>query len=280
MSTETHTDLLRLSAEFPPISLEEMDSIRLMNRVDTKYLTDAGTLREVLSDALAAGYRIFENGGRRLLTYDSIYFDTPSLWMFSEHRRGKAVRFKVRKRLYTDSGECFLEVKRKNNHSRTKKKRTPLPPEDFDSGRIEGEAKEWITPLYPFPTGSLSPSIETRFTRITLVDKALTERVTIDFEVGFRNLRNSREAGLGEAVIIELKQDSRLRSTLQDILLRRRVKPLRVSKYCIGVVSTDPAVHPGRFKEKMRAIGKVGHSSPSEPLTENMGLHPQMGENR
>ena len=280
MPTETHTDLLRLSAEFQPISLEEMDSIRLMNRVDTKYLTDTGTLREVLSDALAAGYRIFENGGRRLLTYDSIYFDTPSLWMFTEHRRGKAVRFKVRKRLYTDSGECFLEVKRKNNHSRTKKKRTPLPPEDFDSGRIEGEALKWLTPLYPFTTDSLSPSVETRFTRITLVDKALTERVTIDFEVGFRNLRILSEAGLGEAVIIELKQDSRLRSTLQDILLRRRVKPLRISKYCIGVVSTDPSVHLGRFKEKMRVIRKVGHLGSSEPLTENMGLPPQMGENR
>ncbi len=298
MPTEKHTDLLRLSAEFPSISLGEMDSIRLMNRTDTKYLTDSETLLEVLRDAVQAGYRIFENGDRRLLTYDSIYFDTPSLWMFTEHRRGKAVRFKVRKRLYTDSGECFLEVKRKNNHSRTKKKRTSIGAEDFRGARIEGEALEWITGVYPFPASALSPSVETIFKRITLVDPALTERTTIDFDVRFRNLRNGAEAELGgmrpdecasemspsgalkqrEAVIIELKRDGRLHSPLQDILLRCRVKPLRVSKYCIGVVSTDPSVHPGRFKEKMRAISKIASSS--EPLSGVTELPPQKEEYR
>lgn len=40
---------------FAPISLAEMDAVKLMNRVDTKYLTDRTTLADVLRDAAAAG---------------------------------------------------------------------------------------------------------------------------------------------------------------------------------------------------------------------------------
>ena len=38
-----------------PVTLEEMDGIRLMNRIDSKYLTDEATLLGILSDAAAAG---------------------------------------------------------------------------------------------------------------------------------------------------------------------------------------------------------------------------------
>ena len=40
---------------FAPITLEEMDSIKLMNRIDSKYLTDEATLVRVLEDAAKAG---------------------------------------------------------------------------------------------------------------------------------------------------------------------------------------------------------------------------------
>lgn len=98
---------------FEPITLERMDSIRLMNRTDTKFVTDTLTLREILEDALRHGYMAFETGGERVQAYDSIYFDTPDLRMFTDHRRGKLVRQKVRTRAYCGSGLCFLEVKKR-----------------------------------------------------------------------------------------------------------------------------------------------------------------------
>ena len=64
---------------FAPVSLKEMDAVRLMNRVDTKYLTDEATLAGVLRDAAAAGYRVLVAGGARISPYNSVYFDTPGL---------------------------------------------------------------------------------------------------------------------------------------------------------------------------------------------------------
>lgn len=260
MNISPETDargLEKLLPGFKPITLEEMDSIRLMNRVDRKYLADIRTLGLILSDAAQHGYRIFENAGLRLHGYDSIYFDTPDLWMFKEHRRGKAVRQKVRTRVYQDSGQSFLEVKRKNNHGRTKKKRLEIAGELFPDFHSDKAACSWLAAHSRCRAEEISPSLETAFRRITLVNSGLSERLTIDTSVLFRNLRTGTLADLGRAVIIELKQDGRLHSEMQDILLRYRVKPLRISKYCIGIVSTDPTVHPGRFKEKLRMVEMI-----------------------
>ena len=242
---------------FDPITLERMDSIRLMNRIDTKYVTDILLLREILEDAQRQGYLVFESDGERIQAYDSIYFDTSDLRMFREHRRGKLVRQKIRTRVYLGSGLCFLEVKKKNNHSRTRKKRVGVPPDDFQDFRKDPEACLWLASHSCYQSGEIFPSVETMFNRITLVNKNLTERLTIDISVTFKNLRTSSEASLGTAAIIEIKQDGRLGSKMKDILLKHRVKPMRVSKYCLGVALTDPKVIPGRFKSKIRFIDKL-----------------------
>ena len=103
---------------FSPISLGEMDSIRLMNRIDTKYLTTTSVLVRLLEDAAARGYRALETDGTRLCPYDTLYYDTPELQMFLDHHNRRLVRQKVRTRTYVGSGQTFLEIKRKNNHGR------------------------------------------------------------------------------------------------------------------------------------------------------------------
>ncbi len=255
-----NTYLRRVSAlleKFPQISLSQMNSISLMNRIDSKYLTDSATVYDILQDALSLGYRVFTQDSGRLHEYDSIYFDTQDLQMFTEHRRGKANRQKVRTRSYVGTGQYYLEVKRKNNHGRTRKKRIPLESEFFNDFHQCSQACSWLEGLGEYPPESLSASLETSFYRITLVDSALTERLTIDLDVRFRNFRTLSPADLGQAVIIELKQDGRLHSQMQDILLSHRVKKERISKYCIGIALSDQSVLPGRFKLKIRQIEKI-----------------------
>lgn len=249
-------DSLPVMQRLSPITLEEMDSIKLMNRVDTKYVTDERTLALVLEDAAAAGYMALDTGSGKVAGYDSIYFDTPALRMYLDHHNRRLVRQKVRTRLYVASGQAFLEIKRKNNHGRTRKKRMEIPPQEMSSFASDKRACGYLADNSWFSADQLSPSLETVFRRITLVNPARTERLTIDSRVRFTNMRSGREASLGDGVVIELKQDGRASSPMKDILLDRRVKPLRVSKYCIGVALTDPEVKCGRFKPKIRMIEK------------------------
>ena len=252
-----HIPLDEPLASLAPISLAEMDAIKLMNRIDTKYLTDEDGLVSILRDAARAGYRALETGGSKVNAYDSIYFDTAGLKMFRDHHNRRLKRQKVRTRTYVQSGMSFLEIKRKNNKGRTSKKRIGIPVEEMTDFRRDAAACEYLSRKSWFTVDELSPVMETVFSRITLVNPDCTERLTIDTDVRFRNLRTGRSCSLRDAVIIELKQDGRARSRMKDILLDHRVKPVRISKYCIAVTLTDPSARSGRFKEKVRTIEKT-----------------------
>lgn len=259
MPARPHIDFEALDVvkSIGPITLGEMDSIKLLNRIDTKYLTNEKVLVQVLEDALKHGYRILVAEGLRVSPYNSLYYDTPALKMFMDHHNRHLVRQKVRTRVYVSSGETFLEIKRKNNHGRTKKKRIVIAPELFQDFRADETAALYLAGHSWFTAGELLPQMETIFNRITLVNSAKTERLTIDSRLRFVNHTSGIDADLGDAVIIELKQDGRAPSEMKKILLDHRVKPIRVSKYCIGTTLTRPDVKSGRFKVKVRRIEKT-----------------------
>ena len=257
MPENQHISLLEPLEAFTTISLSEMDSVKLMNRIDSKYLTDEATLVEILADAARVGYRVLETEGSRISPYDSVYYDTQELRMFLDHHNRRLRRQKVRTRAYVNSGDAFLEIKHKSNKGRTKKKRVPIPLEELNDFRSDAAAAEYLSGHSAFTADMLSPVLETVFCRITLVNPEMTERLTIDTCLRFRNFRTGLETSLQNAVIIELKQDGRTVSEMKRILLNHRVKPVRVSKYCIAVTLTGPDVKSGRFKEKIRIIEKV-----------------------
>lgn len=257
MEENNHISFTASLQALQPIILEEMDSIKLMNRIDTKYLTTENVLLQILSAASAAGYRVLVTKESRISPYDSIYYDTAGLKMFYDHHNRRLVRQKVRTRTYMSSGDAFLEIKRKNNKGRTKKKRIGIPAGELMDFRADVRACEYLASHSWFTAEDLSPSVETLFQRITLANRALTERITIDTMLHFKNFRTGKETSLQDAVIIELKQDGRASSLMKTILLDLRVKPLRVSKYCIALSLTDPLAKTGRFKEKVRMIEKT-----------------------
>ena len=177
--------------------------------------------------------------------------------MYTAHETGRKTRQKIRVRTYLISGDTFLEIKRKQNNGRTKKKRIPIPVEermDF-SGDMKAaaflEEKSW------FKADGIFPECTTEFDRITLVNPAKTERLTIDMNLRFHNFNSGLDANLKDAVIIELKQDGRAESQMKGILLEHRIHPFRISKYCMGVMLTDPRARSNRFKEKLRMVEKI-----------------------
>ena len=108
---------------FEKFSLEELQERAPMNRrVDQKYILSKEALPEVLA-ACAASYQLLTINSKHVFDYDTWYYDTPEYSLYHHHHQGKGNRFKVRKRYYVQSGETFVEVKKKNNKGITEKYR-------------------------------------------------------------------------------------------------------------------------------------------------------------
>lgn len=244
-------------ATMSPISLKEIKGVKLMNRVDTKYIANAQLLMEFLSNASVL-YYIQEVSHSRLSTYDTMYYDTPQLEMYLKHHNRKLNRQKIRIRTYTDSDISFLEVKNKTNKGRTIKQRITIDPTttSFNNDVI---IRNFLESQSNYKPTDLQPQVRTQFNRITLVNKDLTERLTIDLNLKFENKATDIHADLKQVMIIELKQNSAFPSPTKLILREMRIKPTKISKYCIGTVLTNDHAKRNRFKQKIRLIDKIDH---------------------
>ncbi len=239
-----------------------MESVKLMNRIDTKYAVPLSVLPAILQ-AAQADYYAQQIDGLRIATYDTMYYDTDTLDMYIRHHDRQLVRQKIRVRQYVESRLTFLEIKKKNNKGRTKKKRISVPGFELTAGTF-GESKREIWSVEDFIAAKsryiwseLSPHLSTQFHRITLVNKAKTERLTIDLDLVWHNVVTGETKTFPELVIIELKRDGNVPSPMTGILLSQRVHPLKISKYCIGTALTSPGLKKNRFKDKIRRIEKM-----------------------
>lgn len=245
--------------KFEPITLAEMDNVKLMNRIDTKFLISLDQLPYILSRAVEQ-YRIVEIDELRASPYSSIYFDTHDAEMYTMHHNGKLNRYKIRMRTYLSSNISFLEIKRKNNKGRTKKKRIKIPNEQFQRVSLENEGQLFINEVSPYSYERLRPSLQNFFYRITLVDKAETERITVDFDLKFRPVGAQSYTGTNNLVIIEMKQDSTAKSHFRTYLNELSILPKGMSKYCLGMILTDPRVKSNNLKKKIRYINRLTNS--------------------
>ena len=252
---------------FEPISLAQMESVKLMNRIDTKYAVPRA-VRPLILEAAKADYFVQEIDGKRIATYDTMYFDTESLDMYIRHHDRQLVRQKIRIRQYVDSDLTFLEIERKNNKGRTSKKRIIVPgfditaetPSVLKHKRKEDEAvtvASFIDTKSRYEWAEISPHLWTKFHRITLVNKAKTERLTIDLDLVWENVVSGEKKTFEDLVIIELKRDGNVPSKMTHIMLDLRIHPLKISKYCIGTALTTPNIKKNRFKSKIRKIEKL-----------------------
>lgn len=247
-----------------------MSGIRLMNRTDTKFVTNIATLRKLLKLAVWQ-YRAQEIEGKRQARYYTMYFDTPDMQMYTCHHSGHANRQKLRIRSYVDSGLNFLEVKTKNNHKRTRKKRTTMfdfdplaPARDIAFDRHDDNFREYDSFLREnlwYKPEIMEEAIENRFNRITLVNNNKTERLTIDTDLCFHNIHTGNDCSLPELAIIELKRDGLVPSPILSLLNELRIKPLGFSKYCIGTALTNPDIRQNRFKQRLHALGKLAEAN-------------------
>ena len=241
---------------FSPITLEEMSSVKLMNRTDTKFVTTGRKLEQLLEMA-QQDYYVQDIDGGRNLEYDTTYFDTDDFNMYAVHQWGHANRQKIRFRTYCVSGLQFMEIKTKNNHGRTKKKRIEVG----DMNLHDGEKRTFIGKHLHYGVDTLMPTLNNHFRRITLVNRAKTERLTIDSQLSFNNIVSGQQREMEDLVIIELKRDGLVYSPVLNMLKQLHIRPHGFSKYCMGSAMTNPALPINRFKKKLIEIDKAMHNS-------------------
>ena len=235
---------------YTTISLGEMKAVRLMNRIDTKYVTTLPMLVRLLEIAQPE-YMVQSIDGALNMPYYTLYYETQDAHMYMEHLRGRKRRQKIRIRKYVHSDVAFLEIKNKNNKGRTSKKRI-----EYVEGNTE-EQEQFINEKANYAYSDLSKRIENKFSRITLVNKGKTERLTIDTNLRFHNLKNDEVCAVEGLVIIEHKRDGNVYSPISAMLNQLRIFPAKFSKYCMGMALTDSTLKRNRFKERLRMVNKM-----------------------
>ena len=238
--------------KFDTISLKEMNSVKLMNRIDTKFVFNKSLLLDILPD-LKDDYTILKINGNRFSRYNSIYFDTPNFLFYNSHHNGRVNRVKIRFREYVDSGLCFLEVKKKNPKGKTVKSRVNVKKVYRKLNKshklfIEKQLKE---------NYELEYCHENFFNRITLVNQRMKERLTIDFNFRFKNHPNKIVDESKNIIIAELKQEKLNRhSYFYKIMREKRLRKTGMSKYCFATSTIFPSLKSNRFKPNFAILEK------------------------
>ena len=278
-TSDSFRQALQQLNNFSSISLEEMDSVRLMNRVDRKYAMHKSQLSALLQ-RLTPHYRILEIDKQRFFQYHTTYFDTPELLLYQAHHNGWSNRIKIRCRQYVDSGKCFFEIKQKQMGNRTHKLRYAI---DEPFVALDKEALQAIQQQYTrCPLPHLDISLYNSFSRITLVNQALGERCTIDLDLKFES-PEGRQTTAKDIAVVELKQ-ARLNplSPMIQALRSERIFPCSFSKYIYGLIGTRPAMKHNAFKPLLHHLARIlrDHRAPTiqTPTSPPPSVHPVISE--
>lgn len=245
---EKISEILR---SFEKISLTDLNSVKLMNRIDTKFATSFCKLPLLLSQ-LYSNYKILSIDDQQVFSFKTSYYDTLQLSMYLKHHNGALNRYKIRERNYLNNGVSYLEIKFKNNKGRTIKERIKRTLVASDFSEVE---KTFINEKTPYSSNALSLKVVVNYSRITLVSKDLNEKITIDCDIHFSDLQTDHE--LKKLIIIEVKQSCRSKTPIFSILRDLSVKPLSISKYCLGVNFLYPSIKKNNFKEKLVTLNKI-----------------------
>jgi hypothetical protein len=240
----TSEDAIRDSAwMMRPVGLKDLnDSAELLTRVDRKYFVPAETF-QLLMGELNASFRVLEIDGQRTFDYESVYFDTPDLLTYRAHLQRRRRRFKARTRTYVDSGLCMFEVKTVGQRGATVKERIKHPV--ADRAVLTPQAHEFLEQTLrkaydqPVPAG-MQPMLINLYRRTTFASLGEGSRLTCDISLSCHTDRASM-SDRGRHVLVESKSANG--SGEADQMLRHLgVRPISVSKYCVGIAALRPEV--------------------------------------
>lgn len=242
-----------------PIALSDLQGAELMNRRDTKFPVMNSWIPGVV-EACAPTHRVLEVHGIRATPYRNLFFDSPDRRCWTDHVRGRGRRFKVRIRNYGEGGATYLEIKQKTASGRTEKTRWLRAPGPWDAP-LTADERTLLAERLP-EVGGWSPSLRCDFTRATFVSTARGERITVDVDLQFADVRRG-DAGAPASglAILEIKQSRVDRHSPAHLALDRHLgapvplgRPTSLSKYILGLGLRAPGLHPRTYRPVLRQL--------------------------
>ena len=234
------------------ISLVEMDSVALLNRIDNKYVLNEEQLALIV-DSIAENYFVLEIDGHRVFTYENNYFDTKDLRFYYDHHNGYVNRIKVRSRKYLETNSSFFEIKKKEKVDRTNKIRVSL---DDILTELDNEKSQTVRSFSRKNLDDLCVILNNRFNRVTFINKNFTERMTLDFNIQFSDNRKTKE--FNKFYVREIKQSkSSSRSPITEQLKKNNIREQSFSNYIFGVLSLNKNVRRNNFLPILKNIEKI-----------------------
>ncbi|MBE9487711.1 MAG: VTC domain-containing protein [Bacteroidetes bacterium] len=239
---------------FDTICLEDSGKVKFLKRCDYKFVTNIEKLCEIL-DYIKEDYFVMTIKEAKIQDYRTTYFDTDDNYFYICHHNQRNNRFKVRKREYVNTGEHFLEIKRKTLNGRTTKKRINSFTETDEQVTIDENV--FIKKYIQNELEGLSPKLDTNFKRLTLVSKKFDERVTVDLGLKFKEYENNTDYQTNNLCIIEVKCNKMCgKTSILNALKKFNVRLGGFSKYCIGRAVLNKTLKQNNFKVKVNLLRK------------------------
>lgn len=235
-----------------PISLSELDSVVLLDRIDRKYVLNLSML-DIIFPEIEKTYKVLEIEGHRIFTYENNYFDTKDLLFYYNHHNGYVNRIKVRCRKYLETNTSFFEIKRKEKINRTIKYRESVNELllKLDENTIKTVQRYFRKPIH-----ELQMTLKNTFQRITFVKEDFSERMTLDFNLVFDDNENVKQTN--HFVVLEIKQlKSNGRSSIVDLLKKCNIRENSFSKYVFGIISLKKDVRKNNFLPLLKNLKKL-----------------------
>lgn len=253
-SPEPDQDRLALQlASFSAPTAELLAGRELLRRIDAKYVVKRDALVDLVA-GLDADYAAFKVATGTVADYHSLYFDTPDLTCFHDHRRGRRLRHKIRIRHYPDREISYLEVKSKRSDLVTHKHRIKIP---YRSEELGDEQVAFLRGHLGGLADSLRPELRVNYRRIGLLSLRADERVTIDLELDFVDL-DGQVHQMGDVAIVEVKQSSASRSSpITRRLSAAGVREQSLSKYTTAIALTRGGVRRNRLLPDLKAVERI-----------------------
>lgn len=272
MTTPAARALAHAALSARPIDLETVRAgAELLTRCDRSYALPASAFAafaaQLTSRHMPGGaFRSLCIAGLRCFSYHSVYYDTPDLRLYDDHRKYRRHRYKIRERLYADSGERQFEIKLKGPRGETIKHRTEITgiaagtaPWNRNTRRFAARIlREVYGRELPLP---MRPALVTDYVRATFATEG--QRVTCDVDLLCRDAGTGRERRSDpRLVLIEVKAEHEI-TAVDRILHRYGARPLEFNKYCAGLAALRPVLPANLWLRDIRRC----FTAPAEPAS-------------